>query len=129
MSVVRLFVYGSLRRDREGQSHPLLADATFLGAASVAGALYRVDWYPGLVLGADGTVHGELYELPIARVDHMLMALDDYEGGGFRRRKATIHLDGADYPDVWVYSYIGPTHALSAIANGDYGPPEHRARP
>ena len=129
MSAVRLFVYGSLRRDRAGASHPLLADATFLGAASVVGALYKVDWYPGLVLGNDGTVHGELYELPMAHVDHMLTALDDYEGGGFRRRKATAQVDGVDYPNVWVYAYLGPTHALTAIATGDYGPPEHRARP
>ncbi|HEX4931666.1 MAG TPA: gamma-glutamylcyclotransferase family protein [Gemmatimonadaceae bacterium] len=129
MSAVRLFVYGSLRRDSEGKTHPLLADALFLGPATVAGALYRVDWYPGLVLGADGTVHGELYELPLAKVDHMLTSLDDYEGGGFRRRKATVQADGVAHADAWVYIYIGPTHALSAIATGDYGPPEHRARP
>lgn len=128
MSAVRLFVYGSLRRDGDGKAHPLLAEAAFLGAATVAGVLYRVDWYPGLVLGADGTVHGELYELPMERVDHMLTSLDDYEGGGFRRRKASVRVDGVDYADAWVYSYIGPTHALSAITTGDYGPPVHRAR-
>ena len=42
MSAVRLFVYGSLRRDSEGKSHPLLASARYLGAATVDGALYRV---------------------------------------------------------------------------------------
>jgi gamma-glutamylcyclotransferase (GGCT)/AIG2-like uncharacterized protein YtfP len=128
MSAVRLFVYGSLRRDAEGRPHPLLADAIHLGAATVPGALYRVDWYPGLVLGGDGTVHGELYELPVDKVDHLLGALDDYEGGGFRRRKATVHTDGVAHADAWVYAYIGPTHALQAIAGGDYGPPVHRAR-
>ena len=129
MSAVRLFVYGSLRRDSEGKSHPLLASARYLGAATVDGALYRVDWYPGLVLGVDGTVHGELYELPLDKVDHMLTSLDDYESGGFRRGKSTVRADGIDHADAWVYTYIGPTHALSAIATGDYGPPVHRARP
>ena len=129
MSAVRLFVYGSLRRDAEGMSHPLLADARCLGAATVAGALFRVDWYPGLVLGGEGVVHGELYELPIDKVDHMLTSLDDYEGGGFRRRKASVTVDGIDHADAWVYTYIGPTHALSAIDSGDHGAPIHRARP
>ena len=32
------------------------------------------------------------------------------------------------FQDV-VYTYIGPTHALSAIDSGDYGAPIHRARP
>lgn len=129
MSAVRMFVYGSLRRDADGKVHPLLADALFLGAATVSGALYQVDWYPGLVLGSDGTVHGELYELPIDKVDHMLTSLDDYEGGGFRRRKATVMGEGIEHADAWVYTYIGPTHALTAIATGDYGAPVHRARP
>lgn len=129
MSAVRLFVYGSLRRNAEGGSHPLLADAGFLGPATVPGTLYSVNWYPGLVLGSDGTVHGELYELPIARADAMLHALDDYEGGGFRRRKAHVLAASGDVSDAWVYVYDGPVHALETIASGDYGTPVHRAHP
>jgi gamma-glutamylcyclotransferase (GGCT)/AIG2-like uncharacterized protein YtfP len=129
MSSVRLFVYGSLRRNADGVAHPLLVDAIYLGVATVGGSLYRVDWYPGLVLGGDGTVHGELYELPIEKADHLLTSLDDYEGGGFRRRKAIVTGDGDQRLDSWVYVYIGPTHTLNAIDTGDYGAPEHRARP
>jgi gamma-glutamylcyclotransferase (GGCT)/AIG2-like uncharacterized protein YtfP len=130
MSAVRLFVYGSLRRNAEGTSHPLLADATCLGAATVSGTLYKVDWYPGLVLSGSGVVHGELFELPLPRADAMLRSLDDYEGGGYRRRKTNAMLAaGIDTLDAWVYVYMGPTHALAAIESGDYGVPEHRAHP
>lgn len=129
MSAVRLYVYGSLRRDADGRQHPLLAGATYLGAATVRGALYQVDWYPGLVLSKDGVVHGELYEIPLTHVDGMLAALDDYEGGGYRRRKAFAMLEGEDVGDVWVYAYMGPVHSLRAIPSGDYGTPVHRARP
>lgn len=129
MSAVRLFVYGSLRRNAEGRSHPLLAGATYLGAAAVRGSLYQVDWYPGLVLSGEGEVRGELYEIPLARVDGMLASLDDYEGGGYRRRKAPATLDGEAAGDVWVYAYLGPVHALAPIPSGDYGTPVHRARP
>jgi len=129
MSAVRLFVYGSLRRDAEGRSHPLLAGATYLGAAVVRGTLYQVDWYPGLVLEGAGMVHGELYEIPVTHVDGMLAALDDYEGGGYRRRKVPAMLEGVDVGDVWAYAYLGPVHALTPILSGDYGIPVHRARP
>ncbi len=64
-----------------------------------------------------------------ALMHETVASLDDYEGGGFRRRKSTVRADGIDHADAWVYTYIGPTHALSAIATGDYGPPVHRARP
>lgn len=129
MSAVRLFVYGSLRRNAEEARHPLLADAVFLGPATVRGLLYSVDWYPGLVLDGEGVVHGELFELPLARADAMLHGLDDYEGGGFRRRKVSVATDAGERLDAWTYAYIGPVHALPVIASGDYGTPVHRAHP
>lgn len=129
MSSVRLFVYGSLRRNAEQVAHPLLVDAAFLGRATVAGTLYSVAWYPGLVLAGEGKVHGELYELPVTRADAILHSLDDYEGGGFRRRKVTAALTSGGWCDAWTYAYIGPVHALEVIASGDYGAPVHRAHP
>lgn len=129
MSAVRLFVYGSLRRNAESATHPFLTGANFLGPATVAGTLYSVDWYPGLVLAGDGTVRGELYELPATRADSILNALDDYEGGGFRRRKVSVALASGDRFDAWTYAYLGPVHALQVISSGDYGTPVHRAQP
>ena len=129
MSAVRLFVYGSLKRDAGGTSHPLLAKATYLGATTVCGLLYQVDWYPGLVLSERGVVHGELYEFPAAQAGAMLMALDDYEGGEYPRRKARASGDGFDGVDTWVYVYVGPTHTLKTIASGDFDTPVHPERP
>lgn len=129
MSAVRLFVYGSLRRDAKGKSHPLLEAVTYLGDARVQGVLYRVDWYPGLVLSDTGWVQGELYDIPISYADGMLTSLDDYEGGGYRRRKTTVVRDGEAPEDAWVYAYTGPTHTLTPIDSGDFGTPAHRARP
>lgn len=129
MSAVWLFVYGSLRRDGAGSHHPLLSRARFAGAATVGGVLYQVDWYPGLVPNGEGIVRGELYELPLPDVDRMLRSLDDYEGGGFVRRKVGATLDGAAPLDAWTYTYVGPVHALERIASGDFGvAPSHRGR-
>ncbi len=127
---MRLFVYGSLRRDAEGRSHPLLADATCLGAATVRGALYKVDWYPGLVLDPEGgAVRGDLFELPPARADAMIAALDDYEGGVYRRRLATAQVEGGEALETWVYAYTGGVQGFATIPSGDFGTPMHRARP
>jgi gamma-glutamylcyclotransferase (GGCT)/AIG2-like uncharacterized protein YtfP len=130
MSAVRIFVYGSLRRDATGTAHPLLRDARFLGAATVRGQLYRVDWYPGLVLSPDeGAVHGELFELTPDHLDRTIAALDDYEGGGFRRRRTVASLEGSEEAlDTWTFAYLGPTHSLERIGSGDFGAPEHRVR-
>ena len=139
MTSVALFVYGSLRRDAAGDAHPLLRDAHFVASATVRGVLYLVDWYPGLALDdtSDSVVHGELFQLPAAYADAMLAALDDYEGGGFRRRQArviagaggVVDSEGNVFSDAWVYEYVGPALELSRIASGDYGVPVHRARP
>src|SRR5262245_62471036 len=75
-----LFVYGSLL---SSIGHPsgerLRNEARLLGAASMPGRLYRVDWYPGLVEAAagDSRVHGEVYALadPVGS----LAWLDEYE--------------------------------------------------
>ncbi len=139
MSPVTIFVYGSLRRDASGAAHPLLRRARFVAAAGVRGTLYRVDWYPGLVPdeACETLVHGELFELPDTLVDSMIKAMDDYEGGGFRRRRAPVHALRESAPQLsetlpattWVYAYTGATHALERIESGDYGTPVHRARP
>ena len=131
MSPVVIFVYGSLRRNAAGESHPLLREGRFLTAATVPGVLYRVSWYPGLVgdEASESRVHGELFELPAERAAAMLAALDDYEGGGFGRQQMRATADGNAPRDCWVYAYVGSTHALSLIPSGDYGVPVHRARP
>jgi gamma-glutamylcyclotransferase (GGCT)/AIG2-like uncharacterized protein YtfP len=126
---VYLFVYGSLRRNHSTATHPLLAGAPHHGDARVQGTLYRVDWYPGLVLAGDGWVHGELFELPDARADAMIAALDAYEGDGYGRTSANVHLADGRVVASWLYVYLGPTRGLDTIASGDFGTPTHRTHP
>ncbi len=47
-----VFVYGTLRQG--ASNHFRLEGATTLGEAWVLGQLYRIDWYPGLLLDDDG---------------------------------------------------------------------------
>jgi gamma-glutamylcyclotransferase (GGCT)/AIG2-like uncharacterized protein YtfP len=89
LSCVRLFVYGSLKRD--GRHHDELKHATFLGEAQTLPgyALEALGEYLALVPTPDGrgVVRGELFELP----ETTLEGLDDFEGAAYYR--ATLRLD------------------------------------
>lgn len=117
-----LFVYGSLRRDRDGRHHDLLREATFVTAATVRGRLYRVSWHPGVVLDpAAGPVRGEVFHLPPARSAAMLAALDAYEGVTFSLTPATATGDRGETLAVSTYAWLGnPAHA-EWMPGGDWG--------
>lgn len=87
---VRLFVYGSLKRD--GLHHDELAGASFLGGACTASG-YSLEPQPGgkyLELrfepGGGGVVRGELFEVDESR----LPALDAFEGEAYQREKIRL---------------------------------------
>ena len=128
---LNLFVYGTLRHDPAHEMFQVLAaNAKLIGAATVAGRLYDLGEYPGLVLNPDGTdrVKGELYRLNEATAANTLSVLDDYEGIGpadpppheYRRALVTAYLaDGRSMPS-WAYILDRPSDALPRIISGDF---------
>jgi gamma-glutamylaminecyclotransferase len=103
MRVVRLFLYGTLKRG--GSNHRLMAGQRYVGPAATA-PLYRLfdlGPFPGLIEdGAGRSVRGELWDV----TPECLGALDRFEGidvGLFRR--GAIEL--ADGKQVQGYFYIG----------------------
>ncbi len=125
-----LFVYGSLRR-RPGvcSNHRLLAGCEWVGPATLAGRLYRLDGYPGAVDAGRGRIQGEVYRLRNGR--RTLAVLDLYEEctrhfpqpHEYRRVRRPVRLVGGRVLSAWVYLYNRPTAGLSAIARGDYFSP------
>ena len=117
----RLFVYGTLR-DRSGHPmHEVLAKAaTLQGPGQICGRLYRVDWYPGLVLGDEASgerVHGDLYAVhdrPALRV------LDEYEGGEYERREVSVTLPDGVTVIAFAYVYTGNVDSLDPVPGGDW---------
>ncbi len=89
----RVFVYGTLRVNAEQGGR--MKGAHLLGSGVVGGRLYQVDWYPGLVLANDGEVVGEVYEVD----EVMLAALDEYEGGEYRRVKVQVKRQTELFPN------------------------------
>lgn len=124
-----LFVYGSLlSRIAHPQGERLRREARLLGAARLAGRLYRVSWYPGFVPGAEATelVHGEIYEL---RDPATLDWLDEYEGvtresssvtepEEYARRVMSVTLDAGGALDCWVYVFLRATRGLVPVQGG-----------
>ncbi len=117
-----VFVYGTLRR---GGSNAFRMDgAEFVGPATVRGVLYRISWYPGLVLDGDGRVCGEVYRVG----PELLRALDDFEGlaageiegSEYRRVRVEALAGDGEELEVWVYEWKGAFDENERIQSGDW---------
>ncbi|MFC5049300.1 gamma-glutamylcyclotransferase [Rubritalea spongiae] len=110
----RVFVYGSLRKGASNAHR--MAKANFLCKAMVAGELYQVSWYPGLVLNGASPVIGEVYEVPRKLMDD----LDAYEGSEYRRLRRMVTDSGGAQHEVWIYEFIADAKNLQKIPSGDW---------
>lgn len=110
-----IFVYGTLRRG--GSNHLRMAGMDLISSATVHGMLYRVDWYPALVLNPDApAVRGEIYQIN----DTPLSALDEYEGDQYQRVVTTATDAQGQEHEVWIWEWIDPIEALQPIPSGDW---------
>lgn len=100
----------------------LSRSSTFLSDARVAGRLYDLGRFPGIVSpeAANDWVVGELLELK--DVDATLAALDRYEDseGIFPRQLSTAVLADGRETLAWVYFYAGPMQDARRVPSGDW---------
>ena len=116
-----VFVYGTLRRG--GSHHWRMEGADFIASGTVAGRMYRFDWYPGLVLGGEGEVKGEVFAVGAEQ----LAALDVFEGlsageieGSEYRRVKTPVTTADGTLTAWAWEWVGPVDESMRIAGGDW---------
>ncbi|MEO8601179.1 MAG: gamma-glutamylcyclotransferase family protein [bacterium] len=114
---VRLFVYGTLQ-DPAVRANVLgarLVDVVRRG--TVAGALYDLGEYPGLIeAGAHERVPGLVLDIAD---DAALQRLDRYEGvddGIYRRQLTRVTLDSGGEVEAWVYVYARSVEARRRVA-------------
>ena len=126
-----IFVYGTLRKACPTGAHTkYLAGATFIDYALVRGSLYRVSYYPALLLAemtdtSAGEVIGEIYKLASA---HQLTDLDTYEECDYPaqpeqeylRQKITVITASGITLSAWVYCYQRAIEGLEVMASGDF---------
>jgi len=119
-----IFAYGTLMSGMRG--HGLLAPRVrhAHGSAHVVGAsLIHIDWYPGLVLSDEGSVHGELYE--VDDVAATLREFDSYEefvgydsATSLYRRSLVSAVANGGSTLAWTYIYLGDREAFPLIPSG-----------
>lgn len=123
----KLFVYGTLRRAcRSGAHNRYLASADFLGEAKLQAKLFRISYYPAIVLTCeDSWVQGEVYKLPDEAELHALDAYEEcavppVDGQEYIRIAADVVLATGEQIRAWTYVYNRPTETLELIASGDF---------
>lgn len=102
-----VFVYGSLRRGHP--NHHRLGEAHFVARGSIAGSVYDLGKFRGLVRTPRdaGRVSGELHELAGSEPKVRLAALDRFEGREFRRTRVMVRLRSGRRCWAWTYVYAG----------------------
>lgn len=118
-----VFVYGTLRRG--GSNHFRLEGAEFIAPGTVNGRLYRIDWYPGLVLDPIGAeIHGEVYSVGtelLASLDLFEgLAIGENQGTEYRRVEAEVMQQNSRILTAWVWEWIGQTSESQRLADGDW---------
>jgi gamma-glutamylcyclotransferase (GGCT)/AIG2-like uncharacterized protein YtfP len=122
-----LFVYGTLRRrSRHPMARQLAERADYRGAATIAGRLYDLGRYPGLLepAAAGDVVQGDLYEL--GDDPATLQAMDAYENlesprpAFFERQLATVRCADGRSCEAWVYYFRGIVRDEQRVASGCY---------
>lgn len=121
-----LFVYGTLRIGcTNAMAARLAEEAAYLGPATVAGSLWKIEDYPGFVAGQTGRVMGDLFRPRDAQAT--LRWTDAYEEitadfpapQEYRRERMRIE-SGAGAVIAWVYVYARDPAGLPHIAGGDF---------
>ena len=118
-----VFVYGTLRRG--GSNHFRMAGAEFISSGTIRGCMYRIDWYPGLILDPTGDeIHGEVYAVDT----DLLSALDifeglsagEIEGSEYRRVETTVVKQDSQALAAWVWEWLGIVDESQRISDGDW---------
>jgi len=111
-----LFAYGTLMRGL-ALHHLIEGRVEFVAGGSISGRLVDLGGYPGALPGESGTIYGEVYRLPSAR---LLTALDSAEGPEFPRRLTPVRLDDGREVGAWTYWFEGSLNGAVPISHGDY---------
>lgn len=119
-----LFVYGTLKRNKQKELHPLLAgNAQYTGTGYYQGKLYAVADYPGIVPSdnLEDRVAGEVFLLHQPDMDFVL--LDRYEEIGpdfpvpheYVRCRQWVMMENQCPLSVWIYLYNRSVDGLLRI--------------
>jgi gamma-glutamylcyclotransferase (GGCT)/AIG2-like uncharacterized protein YtfP len=128
-NIVKLFVYGTLRRGFHNPAYEYISKHfNLVGEATVRGKLYDLGKYPAAVsTSEEAFIKGELYELKEAgEFEWAIEQLDDYEGLNpeegetqlYLREIADVYHNG-NLTQAWIYWYNQDLAGYPLIPSGD----------
>ncbi len=91
-----VFVYGTLRRGEANDINRLQPAPCWLGMARIRGTLYDLGPYPGVVLGGEGWVEGEVYAIT-PELEAVLDRIEEVApepSGEYLRRHIELEMEG-----------------------------------
>ena len=95
---VYVFVYGTLRKGQRNDINLLNPQPLFTGLAWLKGQLYSRGWYPGILLGGEQWVLGEVYQVSaqmLAQLD-VLEELAPVPSGEYQRVQIKVECAGQE---------------------------------
>lgn len=121
-----VFVYGTLRRGDVRDINRLHPAPEFIGEGVVAGRLFHLGSYPGIVLGGEVTVHGEVYAVT-AELERLLDEIEEVwpqNTGEYTKRDVVVTLkapSAARTMTCFLYEVVTDrTHGKLLIEEGDW---------
>lgn len=123
-----VFVYGTLRRGDDNDMTRLEPAPRYLGLCTIRGTMYHLGAYPGVVLGGEALVVGEVYAIEPAlerRLDE-IEELYPQQKDEYFKREIAVDVQGQRLMCI-VYE-INPRYIAGApvIASGDWVRGRHR---
>lgn len=119
---LHVFVYGTLRRGGMNDINRLKPPPRFMGVSQVVGRLVSLGDYPGIQLGKDGYVVGEVYAITA----ELETVLDQIEGllpipdGQYRKKYIQVSL-GVQDVSCLIYEATAETWARGVpMVSGDW---------
>jgi gamma-glutamylcyclotransferase (GGCT)/AIG2-like uncharacterized protein YtfP len=116
------FVYGTLRQGDDNDITRLQPAPRFIGPARIKGLMAHLGGYPGVTLGGDKDIIGEVYAVS-QQLEQRLDAIEsEYpaQPDEYAKRSISVTVHGQDLP-CFVYE-INPAYTVGkpSIASGDW---------
>ncbi|MFT3717431.1 gamma-glutamylcyclotransferase family protein [Pseudorhodoferax sp.] len=121
-SPLYVFVYGTLRRGGSNDINRLAPPPRWIGEAEVAGTMYDLRHYPGVVLGGPRRVKGEVYAVtpPLLAVLDEIEEVHPQQTGEYVRRELPVDVAGKVLPCLLYEIDPGRVAGRPVIAGGDW---------
>ena len=117
-----VFVYGTLRRGEERDINRLSPAPIFIGKSKINGTLYQLGSYPGIRLGGEQAVQGEVYQITreLERQLDVIESVLPQPTGEYERREVVVQCIGLALRCLVYEASAQTVRSKALILGGDW---------